>query len=97
MKMSAHVRFYYGSIYTGSENGMDFIILSTPLNNVERQQGITALLLYQVQTVSPVRWLSNGRDLQRPSIPNTFFKHPVEIWGVLLYDKRKEYSGGKNV
>lgn len=64
---------------------------------VERQQGIIALLLYQVQTVSPVRWLSNGRDLQRPSIPNTFFKHPVEIWGVLLYDKRKEYSGGKNV
>lgn len=36
--MFAYVRFYYGSIYTGTENGMDFIILSTPLNNVERQQ-----------------------------------------------------------
>ena len=67
--MSAHVRCYYGSIYTGTENGMDFIILSTPLNNVERQQGVIALLLYQAQTVTPARWLLNGRDLQKPSTP----------------------------
>ena len=53
--MFAYVRFYYGSIYTGTENGMDFIILSTPLNNVERQQGVIALLLYQVWTVAPLQ------------------------------------------
>ncbi|MDO4470521.1 MAG: hypothetical protein Q4C84_11815 [Bacillota bacterium] len=27
--------------------------------------------------------------------PKYFSKHPVEIWGVLLYDKRKEYFGRK--
>lgn len=37
----------------------------------KRQQGVTALLLYQAQTVTPAGWLSHGRDLQRPSESNT--------------------------
>lgn len=70
--MFAYVRFYYGSIYTGTENGMDFIILSTPLNNVERQQGVTALLLYQVWTVTPLQSIETVN-------PKIFLKHLVEI------------------
>ena len=66
--MFAYVRFYYGSIYTGTENGMDFIILSTSLNNVERQQGVTALLLYQVQTVTPLQ------SIETVNPPNTLSK-----------------------
>lgn len=75
--MFAYVRFYYGSIYTGTENGMDFIILSTPLNNVERQQGVIALLLYQAQTVTP---------LQEKSIetvnPILYLKNALLRWGI---------------
>nr|DAL05576.1 MAG TPA: hypothetical protein [Caudoviricetes sp.] len=47
------------------------------MNNVERQQGVIALLLYQVWTVVPARWLLNGRDLQKPSTPNTFFENAL--------------------
>lgn len=74
--MFAYVRFYYGSIYTGTENGMDFIILSTPLNNVERQQGVTALLLYQAQTVAP---LQKHRDRQLPIL---YLKNALLRWGI---------------
>lgn len=51
---------------------------------VERQQGITALLLYQVWTVVPARWLLNGRDLQKPSTPNTLSKKMPYFGGVFF-------------
>lgn len=77
--MFAYVRFYYGSIYTGTENGMDFIILSTPLNNVERQ----ALLLYQAQTVAP---LQKHRDRQLPIL---YLKNALLRWGIFVEELTK--------
>nr|DAU01966.1 MAG TPA: hypothetical protein [Caudoviricetes sp.] len=41
-------------------------------------------MLYQVWTVSPVRWLSNGRDLQRPSIPILYLKNALLRWGIFI-------------
>lgn len=83
MKMSAHVRFYYGSIYTGTENGMDFIILSTPLNNVEQQQGVIALLLYQAQTVTPLQ--KKSIETVNPLFYIKVFYCTVPVRGSLLH------------